>query len=81
MLNQKSYHQYARSIGRAKQRGGVDNQGEQKERVRMNNVWTTTTLLCVRVRAVEKGWQTKEARMARIGGKAKTINVCNAHNN
>ena len=62
--------------------GGVDNHGEQKERVRMNNVWTTTTLLCVCVRAVEKeGWQTKEAGMARIGGKTKTINVCNAHNN
>ena len=60
----------------------VDNHGEKKERVRMNNVWTTTTtLLCVCVRAVEKGWQTKEARMARIGGKAKTINVCNTHNN
>ena len=69
----------------AHKRGGVDNHGEQKERVRMNNVWTTTTtttLLCVCVRAVEKkGWQTKEAGMARIGGKAKTINVCNAHNN
>ena len=64
----------------AHNRGGDDNHGEQKERVRMNNVWTTT-LLCVRARAVEKGWQTKEARMARIGGKAKTINVCNTHNN
>ena len=43
--------------------GGVDNHGEQKERVRMNNVWTTTTtLLCVCARCGEEGLANKRSR-------------------
>ena len=48
----------------AHKRGGVDNHGEQKERVRMNNVWTTTTttLLCVCARCGEEGLANKRSR-------------------